>query len=177
VIVDDRQAAKDVVTYLAAQGRRFIGYVGPTDGMSVMRGRYSGYCEGLDKCGIPFRDELVVDCSLDDRDAQEAVANILWNGEVAPDAVICVGGLIAYGAGRAILDAGFSIPGDIMLAEFGDNDIVSRLGVSFLTVDQSPYEMGRTAVEQLIENIEGKGGVSPVQHISIPTSIRIRNIG
>ncbi len=69
---------------------------------------------------------------------------------------MCVGGLVAYGAGKAILEAGLSIPDDVMLAEFGDNSIVHRLGIPFVTVDQAPYEMGKTAVELMIEQIENK---------------------
>ena len=176
VTVDDRQAATDVVRYFADHGRRNIVYLGPTEGMSIAGARYRGYCDGLAECGIPFRHELVIDCPLDDQETQEVCANILWNGDVAPDAVLCVGGLIAYGAGRAILNAGLSIPGDIMLAEFGDNDIVSRLGVPFLTVDQSPYEMGKVAVEQIIGIIENNGAEYS-RNITIPTSLRARNVG
>ncbi len=177
VTVDDCQAAKDVVKYLAGDERSRICYLGPTEGMSVVRDRYRGYREGLEECGIAFSTEFLLKCPLDDNAAQQRFAGILRNGDFMPDAVLCVGGLIAYGAGRAILDAGLSIPDTIFLAEFGDNDIVSRLGVTFLTVDQSPYEMGRTAVEQLIEIIEGIETDSLPVHITIPTSLRLRTVG
>ncbi|MBN1559086.1 hypothetical protein JW998_02470 [candidate division KSB1 bacterium] len=40
-----------------------------------------------------------------------------------------------------------------MLAECGDNHIVARLAVPFLTVNQFPHEMGRTAVDLLLQQI------------------------
>jgi len=70
------------------------------------------------------------------------------------DGVISVGGLITYGAGKAILDSKLRIPDDIMLGEFGDNDVVSRLGVPFYTVHQNPYIIGKYAVDLLIKKIE-----------------------
>ncbi|MHB8854385.1 MAG: hypothetical protein ACYC6P_13660, partial [Ignavibacteriaceae bacterium] len=50
-----------------------------------------------------------------------------------------------------------TVPKDIMLGEFGDNDIVSRLGVPFFTVNQNPYIMGKSSVDLLIRIIEQQG--------------------
>ena len=93
------------------------------------------------------------------------------------DAVICVGGLVAYGAGQAILKAGRRIPDDIMLAEFGDNDVVARLGVPFLTVYQYPYQMGQKAVDLLLKQIDEPERKSTIEHEIIDTKLIYHETG
>ena len=93
------------------------------------------------------------------------------------DAVMCIGGLVAYGAGRAILNSQLTIPDDIALAEFGDNDIVARLGVPFLTVYQFPYKMGVTAVEKIINLINNPKLLAKPEHKIIKTKLIYHEIG
>ena len=93
------------------------------------------------------------------------------------DAVMCVGGLVAYGCGQAILKSGLSIPDDIMLAEFGDNDVVARLGVPFLTVYQFPYDMGQSAVDLLLENVDNPDRKEQYQHKIIDKKLIYHEIG
>jgi len=91
--------------------------------------------------------------------------------------VLCVGGLSAYGAGRAMLDSGVAIPEEIALGEFGDNDIISRLGVPFFTINQNPYQIGVTAVDLLVRTIEsGPDPITP-QHVHIETKLIHRTVG
>jgi DNA-binding LacI/PurR family transcriptional regulator len=85
--------------------------------------------------------------------------------------------LVAYGVGQAILKSGLSIPHDIMLAEFGDNDIVARLGVPFLTVYQFPYEMGQRAVDLLLRQIDFPDSIKSSQHVVIDTKLIYHEIG
>jgi DNA-binding LacI/PurR family transcriptional regulator len=70
--------------------------------------------------------------------------------------MVSIGGLITYGAGQAILDKKLSIPKDIIIGEFGDNDIVYRLGVPFYSVFQNPYEIGKASTDLLIQMINSE---------------------
>jgi DNA-binding LacI/PurR family transcriptional regulator len=81
----------------------------------------------------------------------------ILKSKIKVDGVISIGGLITYGAGKAILDSKLTVPEDIMLGEFGDNDIVSRLSVPFYTVYQNPYLIGKSSVDLLIKLIEQQG--------------------
>jgi DNA-binding LacI/PurR family transcriptional regulator len=87
------------------------------------------------------------------------------------DGLVSVGGLITYGAGKAILDHKLSIPGDIVLGEFGDNDIVNRLGVPFYTVNQNPYKIGKAAVDLLINQLVFKGKGNHFQSLTIESEV------
>lgn len=176
VTIDDEQACFNVVSWFYHRQRRNIMFLGPTEKLFVARGRYQGYRKALTELGLPFDPRLVVPCEIDADDAQARMAAVLAAGTTI-DAVVCVGGLVAFGAGQAILRAGFSIPDDIMLAEFGDNDVVARLGVPFLTVYQRPYDMGREAVDLLIRQIDGEEGTAEPQRILIKTELIYHEIG
>ncbi|MBN1481387.1 LacI family transcriptional regulator [candidate division KSB1 bacterium] len=176
VTIDDEKACFDVVEYLVQQNRKNILFLGPTEKLFVARGRYRGYLKGLDFHNLPFEKRLVVPCDLDPADAESKMAHTMASG-LHFDAVICVGGLVAYGGGQAILKSGRSIPEDVMLAEFGDNDVVARLGVPFLTVYQFPYEMGQKAVDLLLELVESTEPRSTCKHKIINTKLVYHEIG
>lgn len=176
VTIDDEQAGFNVVTYLVQHGRKSISFLGPTEKLFVGRGRFRGYKKALAHFDLPFDDRRVVSCTLDSQDAESRFKAAL-NAGCGIDAVICVGGLVAYGAGRAILRSGLSIPNDIMLAEFGDNDVVARLGVPFLTVYQFPYEMGQRAVDLLLRQIDLPESSQSSHHEIIDTKLIYHEIG
>lgn len=170
VTIDDEVAAYHVMEHFITKGRKTILFLGPTKTLSVARGRYRGYRKALDDFGLSYKPELVVPCDVDDEDAREKMMRKLTE---LPDidAVMCIGGLIAYGAGRALMQAKKSIPEDVMLAEFGDNAIVHRLGVPFVTVNQSPYQMGRQAVDLVVEHLDNKITKQPYKHLTIETKL------
>ena len=176
VTIDDEKACLSVVDYLVKHDRENIVFLGPTENLFVARGRYKGYRTGLKKYNLPFEEKRVVPCDLDPVDAEAKMHALLLSG-VTVDAVICVGGLVAFGAGQAILKSGRTIPDHIMLAEFGDNDVVARLGVPFLTVYQFPYEMGRKAVDLLLDNVTSLQEKESYRHEIIDTKLIYHEIG
>ena len=176
VIVDDESAGYQVVEQLIKDGKKKIVFLGPTHTISVAKGRFAGYKKGLSKHGIDFDPELVVQCDVDIRDAHEKTIELLKKRPDV-DAIMSVGGLVAFGAGKAILEAGYDIPGDIAISEFGDNDLVARLGVPYLTVYQYPYRIGTTAVDLILDIISNPElGENPIHRI-IETKIIYHEIG
>jgi DNA-binding LacI/PurR family transcriptional regulator len=176
VVIDDKKAAFQVVNYIIKQGRRRILYIGPNSGISVARDRYQGYLMALRENGIAFDRRWHLACEVHAGQA-EACMNTALSQKVDMDAVMCVGGLIAFGAGRALLTHNYRIPEDVVLAEFGDNDIVSRLGIPFITVNQSPYEMGKRAIDILLQSGSDKKGNLKQKKFIIKSKLIYRQTG
>ncbi|MBN2413203.1 LacI family DNA-binding transcriptional regulator [candidate division KSB1 bacterium] len=176
VTIDDEGAAFKVIEHLVQDGRRNILFLGPTDTLSVAKGRYRGYRKALKHFNIDFEPRRVVACEIEENDSSRKMQQVL-DSKIPVDAVMCIGGLVAYGAGRTILNSQLSIPGDIALAEFGDNDIVARLGVPFLTVYQFPYKMGLTAVQMVINLIKNPSLLEKPEHKIIQTKLIYHEIG
>ena len=63
------------------------------------------------------------------------------------------------------------------VSQFGDNDVVARLGVPFLTVYQFPYEMGQKAVDLLLEQVNHPETKESCEHEIIDTKLIYHEIG
>lgn len=176
VTINDEQACFNVVEHLVQHDRKNIIFLGPTEKLFVARGRFRGYKKGVSHFNLPTDESYIVPCQLEPKDAEDKMRTAL-NAGLPVDAVICVGGLVAYGAGQAILKAGRRIPDDIMLAEFGDNDVVARLGVPFLTVYQYPYQMGQKAVDLLLKQIDEPERTLRIEHEIIDTKLIYHETG
>jgi len=169
ITIDDEKAASEIMDHIIRANRGDIVFIGPTTDLFVAKGRFEGYKNALNRAGIKFRQEFVLQCKSN-ADAEQVMKKFIKTGRKF-DAVLCVSGLIAYGVGCATLKAGLSIPDQVMLAEFGDNNIVHRLGVPFMTVDQMPYEMGQKALEMIVDIIDTGKQPQPPQHVFIETRI------
>ena len=170
VTIDDKRASMELMQKMIDLGCRNIVFLGPTHDLFVAQGRFEGYCEALKKNGLPFNEDYVIPCGINIDDSYVRMRRFILKNKPF-DAVVTVSGLLAYGAGKAILESGFSIPKDVRLAEFGDNNIVHRLGVPFITVDQNPYEMGTKSAEMIVDLIETGEKVEPPKHVFIDTKL------
>ena len=176
VTINDEQACFNVVERLVQHGKKNIAFLGPTEKLFVARGRFRGYKKGVEHFQLSLSENYVIPSQLDPEAAESKMRAALDSG-LPIDAVICVGGLVAYGAGQAILKSGKLIPDDIMLAEFGDNDVVARLGVPFLTVYQYPYQMGQKAVDLLIRQVDLPENKTIIEHEIIDTKLIYHETG
>ncbi len=170
VTIDDTEAAFQLTSKIIDDGRKNILFLGPNTGIPVAKDRFEGYQISLRKNNIPFNPELVVQTFRDVEDSYNKMSSFLDKG-IKIDGVISIGGLITYGAGKAILDRKLTIPGDIILGEFGDNDIVARLGVPFYTVHQNPYKIGKASTDLLISMIESGNHPEKFQDIIIESEV------
>jgi DNA-binding LacI/PurR family transcriptional regulator len=170
VTIDDLHASFDLTMSLINHGKRRIAYMGPTDGISVAVDRFRGYKDALAFAGIAFDKQLVLRCRIDETDSKVHIRSLLQKN-IVPDGAVCMGGLVALGAGEAMLNAGFKIPGDFLLAEFGDNDIVAKLGVPYRSINQSPQEIGRSSVNLLCEEIERNRDIDEFRHVIIQSAL------
>ena len=153
VTIDDKKASFELTSKMISRGRKNILFLGPNTGIPVAKDRFKGYKLALKTNGIEFNPDLVVHSFRNFSDSYKKMLALLKTN-IKIDGVISIGGLITYGAGKAILESNLTVPKDIMLGEFGDNDIVSRLGVPFYTVFQNPYMIGKSSVDLLIKIIE-----------------------
>ena len=170
VKINDDEASYNLTSKIIKQGRRNILFLGPNTGLNLFEERFQGYLRALKKNNIEYRPELVVKSFRNVEDSYKKMNSILDKG-IKIDAVMSIGGLITYGAGKALLKRNISIPRDVILGEFGDNNIVYRLGVPFYTVFQNPYEIGQRSTDLLIKMIETRKDSNDFEDIIINSKI------
>lgn len=170
VKIDDVKASYDLTSKIIYQGRKRVLFLGPHSGIALLKDRYDGYRKALKEHGIPIRDELVVRSFRSAEDSYEKVLTLLKK-RVKFDAIVSIGGLITYGAGKAVLDKGLSIPDDVLIGEFGDNEIVYKLGVPFYSVSQNPYLIGKISADMLVKMIETGKPDSEFQNVIVDAEV------
>lgn len=176
VTIDDNKAAFELTNKFVQAGRRKIMFIGPHTGIPVARSRFEGYVLALKENNISINKNLIIETGLSFESAHNTLYEALQKG-VDIDAIICIGGLVAFGAGNAILESSLRIPDDVVLGEFGDNRIISTLGIPFYSVKQNPYQIGKEAVNLLIKCINDKTECSESKNIVIEYEIVCRNLG
>ena len=82
--------------------------------------------------------------------AYQAVRELLSSG-ARPTALICLNDRIALGAYQAIAESGLTVPRDISVISFDDSDLASWIRPHLTSVAIPHFELGRRAVELLLE--------------------------
>ena len=86
-----------------------------------------------------------------------------------PTAIFAANDLAAIGTLQALFDAGRSVPDDVSLVGYDNAWLAGLQHISLTTVDQPRHELGTTAVDLLLERIDGER-VEP-KHLVLPPTL------
>lgn len=164
VSVDNYRAAYAMTRYLIELGHRRIGVI---SGFFKLSDRSLARWKGFEAClkdnRVPLRPGLHVETELSFEGGRKGMEALL---RVKPrlTAVFCSNDFIAMGAMKALREKGLSIPDDVSIAGFDDIEMASYFEPGLTTIHQPAYEMGKKAVELLLDILSGKAK-SPQQII------------
>ncbi len=160
VSIDDEKAGEDAVRFLLDRGKRRIALFGggTYTYSSVLRER--GYRKALQEAGIPVDETLIYSEGLTFKAGVRAASRLLREQPELPDAIFAFSDSTAIGAMKELNNHGVQVPRDISVIGF-DNTAVSEMYIpSITTVAQPKYTMGFTAMDLLIQKINGTTDVS-----------------
>jgi LacI family transcriptional regulator len=97
----------------------------------------------------------------------DATKTILETGVNVP-ALVCLAARVAFGAHQALTETGATVPDDVSIASFDDDELASYMRPG-LTTARLPYEqIGRRAMTQLMDPNAAPGS----QFIEMPIQVR-----
>ncbi|MET7426553.1 LacI family DNA-binding transcriptional regulator [Dactylosporangium sp. NPDC005555] len=157
VVPDEFAAGRSAAMALLSAGHRDgIHIVGESAAhVHAARLRRDGIDEALAAAGA--RVAGTVEASWWPEPAYEAVRGFLAAGPRAT-ALICLNDRLALGAYQAVAAAGLRIPEDLSVVAFDDSDLASWLRPQLTSVALPHFELGRLAVELLLDP-DRTGGV------------------
>jgi LacI family transcriptional regulator len=178
VIIDDRKAAYDAVTYLIKKGYKrishFRGDLNPQNSID----RFLGYKKALIDNDIPYDPSLVYICNnnLDFEDGYNSAKKLIEDHGDHVDAIFAVNDLIAIGAINYFNQKKIAIPEKIALCGFSNWFMSSVISPSLSTIEQNAYKMGEKSTEILFQEIEYKHKNINVEYqkVVIDTALVIR---
>ena len=156
VVPDEEGGARAAVGILLAAGHTRIGFLNNTDDVPATRDRLRGFRATLTEAGLDG-DAAPVESEISEvQGGYEAARRILARPD-RPTGLFCYNDRMAMGAYRAAAEAGLSIPGDLSVVGFDDQELIAaNLYPGLTTVALPHYEMGAWAAGNLIDAIEGK---------------------
>jgi LacI family transcriptional regulator len=172
VVPDEERGGYTATCHLIEAGHRRIGYIHETNHYPADPERYAGYRRALVEHGIEFDPDLVAIDKNDPFGGHAAAARLLELDE-PPTAIQCYADRMAMGAYRAIRRAGLSIPEDISVIGFDNQDQIAPWLDPPLTTMQLPHEaMGSWAVEHLLRVLSGETEGPRQQRMECPLVVR-----
>ncbi len=164
VVPDEVGGGYHATHILIEKGHTRVGFINNQDPIPATGLRLAGYQAALADHGIPFDPALVVtDNSSSDGGYRGAQA--LMQIPERPTAIFCFNDRMAMGAYDALRKLGLSIPNDVAVMGFDNQEIISGYLYPPLSSMELPhYEMGKWATQYLLDNLAQEGKLAPVQH-------------
>lgn len=155
VSIDNEMAAYQAVNHLVGLGHRRIAFIGARNHFLSSALRKDGYIRALKEAGIAF-DQVY--CGYGDYSYKSGfrIMKQLLGLNLRPTAVFCVSDLMAIGAIRSAMEENLRIPRDLAVCGFDNIYFSSMFKPTLTTVSQPMYDLGCTAMEVLINIIEGQ---------------------
>jgi LacI family gluconate utilization system Gnt-I transcriptional repressor len=152
-------ATNALVHHLHARGYRNIGFVGGTSNRDT-RGadRRFGYTQAIEQLGLP-RGRVISfgKPPISMEQGAEAIVHLMSQWPDV-DAAVCVSDLSAFGALMECHRRGWSVPGRVAIAGFGDFEVARCSFPRITTVSVDAFEIGRAAGDLMLRAIEASRG-------------------
>lgn len=143
--------------YLLSKGHTRIGYVNGEPWMEAAKDRLKGYRRALATHDIAFDASLVRDGDWN-MSSGYAAAQELMRLERPPTAIFCANDLMAMGALDALHELGLKVPEQVAVMGYDDQEMAQHTRPALSTALLPNYEMGRSALEALLEVTQDKPG-------------------
>lgn len=150
--LDNHAAGRALAHHLIGFGHRQFGIIAGQRRSQIHHDRLTGIMSVLQSEGIDFKEDMLVGCSYSIETGVEGARELLSRNP-RPSAIFCFNDDIAIGAMYEIKSQGLKIPDDISVTGFDNVKVSAYMDPPLTTIDQPAYEMGRNAVEVLVQQI------------------------
>lgn len=172
---DNVRAGYEATRFLLDQGHERILLLGYESRFMFTVDRRNGYEQALQEAGIPVRGEwifsgLPIHCT-----AESAPLRRLFEQPDRPTAAVCMDDTLAIGLDRLLSSMGLSVPQDVSLIGFNNNELSQYHDPPLTTFDLAPYHLGASAMQLMLDVLSGKA--AEAASIDVPfTLIRRQSV-
>jgi DNA-binding LacI/PurR family transcriptional regulator len=165
VALDDVAAAVTATNHLLQQGHRQIATITGRMVEDCAQDRLTGYQQALEAIGLPQKPEFIAE---GDWTAGSGFAALhqLMQSETPPTAILAQNDQMAAGVLRAAAELELTVPDQLSLIGIDDIPMASYLSPPLTTLRQDFAEIGRLAVQLLIEAVNNPH--TEKQHLTLP---------
>ncbi|MFC6232188.1 LacI family DNA-binding transcriptional regulator [Paenibacillus allorhizosphaerae] len=165
---DNIAAGAAAADHLLGCGHRQIGYIGSRYAEPVYRYRESGMRQAMERRGVTANDAWIVYAEhQQEQDGYEAVRRLLEQGE-PPTALFAGSDLLAFGAIRALKEAGIAVPQRVSVIGCDNIEACRFIDPPLTTLEPGKQYIGQQAAQLLHDLIERKGPAAKGSPAPVP---------
>ena len=153
VVLDDYKGATEIMEHLIASGKKRIAHLAGPKNLYNCRKRKEAYLDSLRRHNLPFDPELMIDYDMNPEQIKIFIKYWL-DLPNPPDAIFAVNDPPAIAAIQIIKERGLSIPNDIAVVGFSNDNASQYIEPGLTTIQQPTHDMGRIAVQLLLDMID-----------------------
>lgn len=153
VDIDNFKAAYDAVSYLIELGHRKIAHFGGPIYSEHGKKRLEGYKQALIDRKIPIERSYVLSVEPYIPSGFKAGIKLFSKNPEPPSAVFCYNDLVSIGLLNALLELNIKVPEQVSIIGFDNIDFSSSMKIPLSTVNMPAYEIGISATNLLIKQI------------------------
>ena len=157
VVIDNVRGGFIATRHLIEAGYRKIGFIGAVEQALPIDERLKGFRMAMEHHGVPIDERFIRIGHFNQETGVTFIEGMIKEGDY-PQAVFAENDIVALGVIHGVREMGLSVPGDVAVVGFDDISIASLHYVQLTTVFQPKYEMGRTAVRILLDEIGAQAG-------------------
>jgi LacI family transcriptional regulator len=144
-----------LLQHLYGMGHKSIGFVKGAVETRNFRLREEGFVSGLRSLGIEADRSFIIAVDQTFHGAHDDMKALLASGRSLPTAFVCANDIIASGCLKAFREAGIRVPEDLSVVGFDDLPLSSIVDPPLTTIQVSKAQIGRMAVQLVVERIRG----------------------
>nr|WP_024966156.1 DNA-binding transcriptional regulator CytR [Pantoea sp. IMH] len=155
VHIDNLTAAFEAVNHLLKLGHSRIACIAGPHEMPLCQYRLQGYIQALRRNGLPVDPHYIVRGDFTFDAGSRAMKQLMALPQ-RPDALFCHSDIMALGAMSQAKIMGLRIPQDLSLIGFDDIELSRYSDPQLTTVAQPRFNIGREAMNLLLEQLQGR---------------------
>jgi LacI family transcriptional regulator len=157
VAPDNIEPTKTITEHLLDLGHTRIVAVTGLPSIQSTTERIAGFEAAVDSAAADVR-SLLLPGNSTMQDAHREVSKAFRRTTARPTALVTLNNAMTVGAMRALKDLGLKVPDDVALVCYDDFEWADLFEPRLTAIEQDVRAMGRTAVDLLIDRIEGAKG-------------------
>ncbi|SDD20237.1 transcriptional regulator, LacI family [Mucilaginibacter pineti] len=171
VLVDNYNSTFNAINCFIQSGYRNIGFVTADLDLIQLHDRMSGYKAALKANDIKEDKKKIFKLPFNTDKAEAVKALKTFIGQQKQmDAIFFTTNYLGTLGLQTIKDMGLSIPDDLAVISFDDNEIFSLYPPGITTVQQPTYEIAKSAIDVLLAQMNGQSGAFEVK-LQIPSRL------
>ena len=167
---DHRAGAAEATRHLIELGHRRIAHIAGSKGAPSTAKRIEGYRDALEAAGLAAPAEWLYPGDFFMPSGAAGMEKLMSLDET-PTAVLCGNDEMAFGAIRMLNKLGYSVPRDVSIVGFDDQNMAEFYNPPLTTVHIPRHELGRRAAVVLIQQLEGR---EVAHEVMLPTRLIVR---